>query len=105
VKLEKEEVLMFVVIVSYIQPLDVVDDHLAAHVRFLKRHYENGVFLASGRQMPRTGGVILARAASKEALLEILHQDPFHEHGVARYEVIEFNPSMAAPGLEWLIEA
>lgn len=95
---------MFVVIVSYIQPLDAVDAHLADHVKFLENQYEAGIFLASGRRVPRTGGVILARAASKDTLLEVLRQDPFHQHGVARYEVIEFTPSMTAPGLEWLGE-
>ncbi len=96
---------MFVIVLTYVEPLDVVDRHLAAHVDYLERQYEAGVFMASGRRIPRTGGVILARAESLSALQEILGQDPFSVHGVAKYDVIEFSPSMAAPELSWLIES
>lgn len=96
---------MFVVLVTYKQPLDVVDAHLAAHVEFLKRQYGEGCFIASGRRVPRTGGVILARATSREALQDVLRQDPFLVNGVADYEVIEFTPTMTAPELACLQES
>jgi hypothetical protein len=35
----------------------------------------------------------------------LLVQDPFHVHGVARYQVIEFLPTMAAPALQSLVAA
>jgi uncharacterized protein YciI len=94
---------MFLVILTYKKPLDAVDKHLQAHVEFLKKNYEDKVFIASGRQVPRTGGVILARAANKEALQQILHDDPFFKHGVADYEIIEFVPGMAAPEFSGLV--
>lgn len=96
---------MFVIVLTYMEPLDVVDRYLAAHVEYLKKQYETGIFIASGRRIPRTGGVILARAESRQALQEILGQDPFCVHGVAEYEVVEFSPSMAAPELSWLVES
>lgn len=96
---------MFVVLITYKQPLDVVGAHLAAHVEFLKRQYREGCFIASGRRVPRTGGVILARAASRETLQEVLRQDPFFANGVADYEVIEFTPTMTAPEFAGLQES
>lgn len=96
---------MFVVLLTYTAPLDQIDAHLEEHVRYLKRQYEAGVFLASGRRVPRTGGVILAKAQSLDAMWEVLAQDPFHQHGVARYEVIEFTPSLAQPYLAELVES
>jgi uncharacterized protein YciI len=96
---------MFVIVLTYVVPLDVVDRHLAAHVEYLKKQYETGIFIASGRRIPRTGGVILARAENRHAVQEILEQDPFSVHGVAEYDVIEFSPSMAAPELSWLVES
>ena len=63
-----------------------------------------GTFLLSGRKQPREGGVILATAASREALEAVLAQDPFHVHGLAHYQVVEFVPSMAAPMLQGLIQ-
>ena len=93
---------MFVVMLEYIQPLDAVDAVIPAHVDYLKRYYAEGIFLASGRKVPRTGGVILARSESREALMEILHEDPFYQSGVAEYAVTEFTATMAAAELETL---
>lgn len=68
------------------------------HVRFLDRNFEAGHFLASGRRVPRTGGVILARQMEKENLEEILLGDPFQKNDVATYEIVEFTPSKFANG-------
>ena len=94
---------MFVVLLRYCQPLEVIDGLLNAHRLYLDENYARGVFLASGRQLPRTGGVTLARAASREALEAILAEDPFATAGAASYEVVEFLPGKVAPGLEGLL--
>ena len=94
---------MFIVLLTYTQPLAAVDALVPAHREFLQRMYATGSFLLSGRKEPRDGGVILAQAASATALSELLAQDPFQIHGVAAYEVIEFAPSMAAPALRSLL--
>ena len=49
---------MFVVLITYLKPISEIDAQLADHVRFLDEQYAKGLFLASGRQVPRTGGVI-----------------------------------------------
>jgi uncharacterized protein YciI len=94
---------MFLVLLTYTKPLDEVDALLPAHREFLGRMYAAGTFLLSGRREPRSGGVILADAASAQALDAVLAQDPFRIHGVASYQVIEFVPTMAAPGLQSLV--
>ena len=96
---------MFIVSLTYVKPLEVIDSLLEEHVAWLKANYAAGVLLASGRKVPRTGGVILARAESREALDAVLAGDPFYREGAARYDVTEFVASMAAPGLEALINA
>ena len=94
---------MFVVLLHYSQPLEVIDGLLDAHRLFLDKNYARGVFLASGRRLPRTGGVILARAGSRDDLEAILAEDPFAKAGAASYEIIEFLPGKVAPGLEGLL--
>jgi len=96
---------MFVVLLTYTQPLAAVDALVPAHRDFLQRMYQAGTFLLSGRKEPRDGGVILANAASSQELESVLTQDPFHVHGVASYKVIEFVPTMAAPALQSLVAA
>lgn len=96
---------MFVVLLTYTQPLAAVDALIPAHREFLQRMYQAGTFLLSGRKEPRDGGVILANAVSTKELESILAKDPFHAHGVASYQVIEFFPTMAASALQSLIVA
>ncbi|KHK04394.1 YciI family protein [Desulfovibrio sp. TomC] len=95
---------MFLVILTYQKPLEVIDALLEAHFRYLEDTFARGVFLASGRQEPRTGGVILARAESRSILETILADDPFAREGAANYEIIEFIPGKVAPQLSALLD-
>lgn len=95
---------MFIVELTYKVPLDQVDPHLAAHIDYLKERYALNHFLASGRKVPRTGGIILSHLADKEALLAVLDQDPFKIHDLANYRITEFVPSMTSAELEFLIK-
>ncbi|WP_460008194.1 YciI family protein [Methanogenium cariaci] len=85
---------------TYKKTNDIVDAHISGHREFLGKYYQNGQFLMSGRKVPRTGGVIMALGESKQEILNILKEDPFYQHEVADYEVIEFLPSMTCEGME-----
>ena len=89
---------MFIIILTYQKDLTVVEAHLAQHRAYLDEHY------ASGRQEPRIGGVILARASRKEEVEEVVHQDPFFQHGIASYQIIEFIPTKHCEAFAPLIE-
>jgi uncharacterized protein YciI len=91
---------MFVVDLHYVAPLDRIDALIPEHGEFLKRNYDAGVFIASGRKVPRTGGVIIAVSDSKDRLEAILREDPFHQNGLAQYSVTEFQPAMRAAALD-----
>ena len=95
---------MFIITLTYLRPLEELDVLMPKHVAWLKKHYKSGLFLASGRQVPRKGGVILARSGDRQSLEDILEQDPFIKSGCARAEVVEFTPSMTAPGAAVLKE-
>ncbi len=94
---------MFIVSLSYIKPIEEVELHLEEHVEYLKKHYKKKEFIISGRKEPRTGGVILSNVESRELLESILSEDPFHKNEIAKYEVIEFIPSMTLPEFSSLI--
>lgn len=93
---------MFVVMLSYIKPIEEIDALMAGHVAWLRRHYKTGLFIASGRKVPRVGGVILARGGNRAELEQALATDPFVVHRAATLEITEFTPSMTAPGAELL---
>jgi uncharacterized protein YciI len=90
---------MFIILLRYRKPMSEVDRFVGEHREFLKRYYDSGIFVLSGRQEPRTGGVILANGASKEEIERIIRFDPFYRERIAEYELVEFLPSMSDPRL------
>lgn len=48
---------MFVITLTYHQPIDVVEPLTESHKEWLKKYYAQGAFIASGRKVPRTGGL------------------------------------------------
>lgn len=94
---------MFIFILNYQKGLDMVETYLDDHKTYLDVNYKSGAFIASGRQEPRTGGVILCRAENRLEALKIMQQDPFFIHKVAKYDIIEFVPSKYASGFECFI--
>jgi uncharacterized protein YciI len=94
---------MFLLVLTYTKPLEEVEPHLPAHMTWVDAHYQDGTFLASGRRVPRTGGIILARAADRDALGTIAATDPFVKAGVAQYDILEFTLSRTAAGFENLL--
>ena len=48
---------MFVVVLTYVKPVAEVDRHMRAHMKFVNEQYAAQTFIASGRQVPRTGGL------------------------------------------------
>ena len=99
---EHPDVPLCVIILRYVVPIEEVDRRMADHVAWLTRGYTEDVFLASGRQVPRTGGVILTRGHKRE-VEALVATDPFVSSGAAVAEVIEFTASMAATGFTALL--
>lgn len=94
---------MFIANLTYIRPLEEVDALIPAHIAFLDEHYASGTFIASGRKVPRTGGVILIAGSERRAVIDILDKDPFKKAGVAEYELLEFIPTKMQAAFENLI--
>lgn len=94
---------MFIFTLTYIKPINEVEKFLQQHIDYLEENYRLGHFIASGRKVPRTGGVILYRAENKEQALTIMQKDPFYIQQIAQYDIIEFVPSKYATGFEQFI--
>ncbi len=94
---------MFVLVLTYTKPLEEVDALMRDHMAWLNAGYRDGHFVVSGRQIPRTGGVILARGDDREEIEAIAAADPFVAGGVATAEIIQFRASQTADGLDELL--
>lgn len=96
---------MFVIILSYTKPIEIIDKIRPQHLEFLDKYFAKNIFVASGRQVPLKGGVIMAACNSRSEIEEIIKEDPFYKEQVAEFEIIEFNPGKVHPDIGKLVTA
>ncbi|MBP0458540.1 YciI family protein [Streptomyces montanisoli] len=90
---------MFVLELTYTAPMDRVEAALDDHKAWLDTCYAEGYFIASGRKVPRDGGLILATAPDRAAAEALAARDPFTLAGVCTYRITEFTPTKTAEAL------
>ena len=95
---------MFVIELIYKADLERIDRSMKAHMAFLKKYYDAGHFLVSGRKIPRDGGIIVAVGDSRDQIEGIVREDPFVAGGLADFKVIEFRPSQRAKDIQQRID-
>lgn len=84
---------------TYLQPLDVIEQTRPAHVAWLRQEVEDGRLILAGRQEDQSGGVLITGDISADEADQIMASDPYQQAGVVRYERIGFNGAFRAPGL------
>ncbi len=94
---------MFVLLARYTKPAAEVDLLLDGHRAWITKYQEAGKILLTARQVPLTGGLILALGESVDEIWEMIGEDPFYVSGAAEYEVLEFQPVRVAAGIEELL--
>jgi uncharacterized protein YciI len=95
----------FIIDIHYLIPAEQLGETTAEHRTFLQSGYKQGLLLFSGPKVPRTGGIIVARAESANKLVEFFRNDPYQKKGVATYQFIEFNPVFKQEFLEeWVVK-
>jgi len=82
----------FIVDIRYIAPISEIERVLARHRAFLSEGYEAGLLLMSGPKNPRKGGIVVARAESREAIEAFFARDPYALENVATHHFTEFSP-------------
>jgi uncharacterized protein YciI len=83
---------MFIVLLTYKKPLDVVELFVGSHRAYLDEAYKKDYLIASGPQVPRTGGVLLSQLKDRHQLQQVLDNDPFVLNDIVDYQMIEFTP-------------
>jgi uncharacterized protein YciI len=96
---------MFIIELTYKASLSAIDANMAAHVKFLKKHYAAGRFLISGRKIPRDGGIIVAIGESRDEIEAIAREDPFCKKGLAEFRIVQFRASQSADDMPARITA
>lgn len=94
---------MFLVLLRFSNGKSRAGELLGAHNEWLKRGFEERVFLLAGSLQPGLGGAVLVEGLARAELEERLHRDPFVAHDVVTAELLEVSPSKADPRLAFLL--
>lgn len=93
----------FIVEITYRIPVEQLGETVGEHRKFLQTGYDRGLLLCSGPQVPRTGGMVVARAGSVDDLRAFFKGDPYAIKGLATYRFVEFEPVKYQPFLQdWI---
>lgn len=92
---------MFILDLTYVAPLEAADAVMGPHMDWVNEGYTRGLFLASGRKNPRTGGVILAKG-TRDEIEAYCAADPFTIHAIAEYRITEMAVTRTAAALDAL---
>ena len=73
------------------------------HRAWIKRGFDDGVFLLAGSLEPGLGGGILAHNTSLVDLQSRVNDDPFVVEDVVKAEIFELDPGKAEERLQFLV--
>lgn len=94
---------MYVIILRFAEHKSRASDFMQEHNAWIKRGFDDGIFLLAGSLQPGLGGAILAHGLAPADLQARVDADPFVVHGVVTAEVLEIKPGKADPRLDFLL--
>ena len=86
---------VFIAVLRY-APMEQLKPFMEDHRVWAERYAAGGIFLLAGPMTSLDGGVIVARAASREQFESLLKEDPFYREGLETFDIIEFAPRRGA---------
>ena len=93
---------MYLLVVSYVRPAEEVIPHIETHSSWVKKYFQEGIFLMAAQKKSKLGGAILLKSIEKSLLTKIIAEDSYVTADVAEYQIIDLDCKATAPGLELL---
>ncbi len=94
---------MFVILLKFSRNKGQASQFMEGHKEWIKRGFDDGVFLLVGNLQPNLGGGIVAHNASRSALQNRVNDDPFVAENVVSAEILEITPSKTDERLKFLL--
>lgn len=95
---------MFIVLLKFASNKGQANQFMEGHKEWLKRGFDDGVFLLVGSLQPNLGGGIMAHNTSLSDLQSRVNDDPFIAENVVSAEILEIAPSRTDERLEFLLD-
>lgn len=93
---------MFVVLLKFSSNKSEASRLMEGHNAWIKRGFDDGVFLLTGSLQPRMGGGILVHNISLDELQARVSDDPFVANHVVSAEIVEITPGRTDERLGFL---
>ena len=94
---------MFIVLLKFSSNKAQASQLMEGHNQWIKRGFDDGVFLLVGSLQPNLGGGIVAHNTSLSELQNRVNEDPFVAEDVVRAEILEVNPAKTDERLKFLL--
>ena len=94
---------MFIVLLKFSRNKDQASQFMEGHKEWIKRGFDDGVFLLAGGLQPNLGGGIMAYNTSLSDLQSRVNDDPFVAEKIVRAEILEITPSRTDERLNFLL--
>lgn len=94
---------MFVVLLRFSDNRTSAGQFMDGHRDWIKRGFDDGVFLVAGSLQPDQGGAIVAHDTSLPDLEKRVSADPYVAGNVVTAEILEFTPARADARLNFLL--
>jgi uncharacterized protein YciI len=95
---------MFIVLLRFSDNKGKAAQFMEGHKEWIKRGFDDGVFLLVGSLQSNLGGGIVAHNTSRSDLQSRVNTDPFVVEKVVNVEILEITPSRADAGLSFLLD-
>jgi len=95
--------LMFIVLLKFSDNKGQASEFMEGHNEWIKRGFDDGVFLLAGSLQPSLGGGVMAHNTSLADLQTRVNEDPFVAHNVVSAEIVEITPAKADERLQFLV--
>ena len=95
---------MFIILLKFSDNKAKAGQSMDGHNKWLRRGFDDGVFLLAGSLPPNLGGGILAHGASLADLQRRVNEDPFVQEGIVNAEILEIAPKKADERLQFLLD-
>jgi uncharacterized protein YciI len=102
-KIVLERVKMFIVQLKFSVNKSKASQYMADHKLWIKKGFDDEVFLLVGSIKPNLGGAIVAYNISYQALQVRIQEDPFIVHDIVDAEILEIEPSMTDERFTFLL--
>lgn len=94
---------MFIVLLKFSDNKSQAGQFMEGHNAWIKRGFDDGIFLLVGGLQPSLGGGIVAHNTSLSDLQNRVNDDPFVSENVVNAEIFEITPAKADERLNFLL--